>query len=116
MASSIFSCRLVWDFARSKYGFAVELKLSTLSIAENGFCPDCLLRVSKPNWRKNRNENHVSRRLGPTRCEACRCFPWLYARSARRDFFQTEFLNDGSQRSSSRSRLSEERLQNDYVH
>src|SRR5882762_2654366 len=56
IASSIFSWRLVWDLARSKYGLVVELKLRPFFIAENEICPDSLLRVSKPDNRKNRNE------------------------------------------------------------
>src|SRR2546427_2128173 len=56
IASSIFSWRLVWDLARSKYGLVVELKLSTLLIVKNEISPDSLLRVSKPDNHKNRNE------------------------------------------------------------
>src|SRR5438094_3498970 len=56
MASSIFSCRLVWDFARSKYGLAVELKFRPCLISKGEFSSDSLLRVSKPESQKNRNE------------------------------------------------------------
>src|SRR5216683_3231513 len=67
IASSIFSWRLVWDFARSKYGFVVELKLRPFFIVENKICPDSLLRVSKPNSRKNRNEIIFLRNKASTR-------------------------------------------------
>src|SRR5260370_15579605 len=76
IASSIFSWRLVWNLARSKYGFVVELKLRPFSFAENEICPDSLLRVSKPDNRKNRNEIIFLRDTASTRRERPEsCFP-----------------------------------------
>src|SRR5438034_4030850 len=102
MASSIFSCRLVWDFARSKYGLVVELKFRPCLISKSEFSSDSLLRVSKPESQKNRNEILSLSIILPRSTRTVRI---LIGKTR----------NDPKSGYSPRSRLAEERLQNDYV-
>src|SRR5260370_15697152 len=87
IASSIFSWRLVWDLARSKYGFVVELKLRPFFIAENENCPDSLLTESKPGNRKNRNEIIFLRDTASTRREKARNLVFLSSHSRLDQYF-----------------------------
>src|SRR5712664_382427 len=88
IASSIFSWRLVWDLARSKYGFVVELKLRPLFYRQKQNLILLPIKGVKTRQPEKSLRDHLSQPAIRTQCE---------------------------HRRESRSGLSKEQLQNDYV-